>query len=194
LHSTETLEQIAAGCGINARDISKMREIEGWPSRYERIHRVPRSGDALKQAQALALSRDGAAPPGESSDIAGERPADADAPVPHDGAEETPPAQSMEAMIARIERLIAQELAVEERVRDALEAAPRSRRSLRRCAQTLSNLAQTLATLARLRGAIVPQQGPKDDHDMPADIDEFRRALARRIVAFLESREADRDA
>jgi hypothetical protein len=62
-----------------------------------------------------------------------------------------------------------------------------------RTAQTLSSLTETLQKLQRLRCAL-PPSGSTDDDDMPADIDEFRNELARRIEAFLESRPDEDDA
>jgi hypothetical protein len=57
-------------------------------------------------------------------------------------------------------------------------------------ARTLATLAQIVALLNRVRGGAPTDTGPidDDDDDMPADIDEFRRDLARRIDAFVASR------
>jgi hypothetical protein len=60
---------------------------------------------------------------------------------------------------------------------------------LREISQVIANLTTTLRTLQPLL-CPVPQAGADDDayDDMPADIDEFRHELARRIRAFVASR------
>ncbi len=70
-------------------------------------------------------------------------------------------------------------------LRDRLKNEPQSRVAAERTARTLSTLTDTLQKLQRLQCA-VPANG--SDYDMPADIDEFRNELARRIDAFVESR------
>ncbi len=97
-----------------------------------------------------------------------------------------------ESAIDRIERLVEQELAAEEAGRAQFGLLPRAPGDAERCARTLAILTKTLQALAHLRGGATVQ-GSNNDHDIPADIDEFRRDLARRIEAFLESREADGD-
>jgi hypothetical protein len=79
-----------------------------------------------------------------------------------------------------------EELAAVEALRTQLKQKPQSRLDAERIARTLSSLTETLQKLQRLE-CTVPQTGSYDD-DMPADIDEFRRELARRIDAFVASR------
>ncbi|TMJ04922.1 MAG: hypothetical protein E6G97_05345 [Alphaproteobacteria bacterium] len=93
--------------------------------------------------------------------------------------------------IARLERLIEQELAALEATRAELGALADAPTDTERRARILSILTQTLQRLMRLRAGVAPEQGSYDDDDIPADIDEFRRDLARRIVACLESRPDD---
>ena len=172
LYADKTLEQIAARYRINARDINRMREQEGWPSRYARIRRVPR---LTQETQALEEAVASARP-----ELGGDDPAGTaqDAPLP---------ALLAPSVIERIERLIEQELAAEERARSELGAKPRRRADAERCARTLATLTQTLQALARLRGGAASNAG-SDDDDMPADIDDFRNELARRIRGFVQSR------
>ena len=93
--------------------------------------------------------------------------------------------------IERIERLLERELEAEEAARKALGVLPRPPADAERCARTLATLTQTLHALARLRGGLAPDNGLADD-DMPRDIDEFRRELARRIRVFVQNRIAGR--
>jgi hypothetical protein len=87
-------------------------------------------------------------------------------------------------LAARLRRAVLNELAIVESLRDRLKNEPQSRVAAERTARTLSTLTDTLQKLQRLQCA-VPANGP--DYDMPADIDEFRRELARRIEAMAAS-------
>jgi len=88
-------------------------------------------------------------------------------------------------LVARLRRAVLNELTVVESLRERLKNEPQSRVAAERTARTLSTLTDTLQKLQRLQCA-VPANGP--DYDIPADIDEFRRDLARRIDAFVASR------
>ena len=172
LHSDDTLEQIAAQFNINARDISRMRELEGWPSRYARVRRVPRIARILDEAKAVEA---------QTVDLS---PND---PGPPASAEGEPAPSALPSLVERMERLVEQEIAAEERARAELGRSPRRRADARHCASTLATLTQTLAALARLRGGTAPDQEIEHD-DYPADIDAFRDEFARRIRAFVASR------
>lgn len=86
--------------------------------------------------------------------------------------------ESESDLVGRLRRAVLNELTVVESLRDRLKNEPQSRLAAERTARTLSILTDTLQKLQRLQCA-VPVNGP--DYDMPADIDEFRRDLARRI-------------
>jgi transposase-like protein len=153
LHTDKTIEQIARDHGVSSRDVNRMREREGWPTRRDRIRSVPRATQVLQEAEALQAA----------------------------------PAPAAPSTIERIERLVELELAAEETARAQLGRSPRNPADAARCARTLATLTQTVQTLQRLRGGAAPDRGPTDhaDFDMPADIDEFRHALARRIELFV---------
>ena len=93
--------------------------------------------------------------------------------------------------IARLHRAVAREIAVIEAAREKLGDAPRQRIEAGRDARTLASLAATLDRLNRMQMGLPPSADDYDD--IPADIDDFRRRLTRRIEAFLESREAAED-
>jgi hypothetical protein len=95
--------------------------------------------------------------------------------------------------IDRLEKAVVEELASVEAMRAQFKGLPRRPREAETTARTLSSLTETLQKLQRLRCAL-PPSGLYDDDDMPADIDEFRHELARRIEAFLESRPDEDDA
>jgi hypothetical protein len=176
LYSDDTLEQIAAHFKINARDISRMRELEGWPSRYARVRRVPQLAQMLDEADALKAAGSAESAPGDprsSGSLA--------------SAEKAPAASALPSLTDRMESLIAQEIAAEERARAELGRRPRRRADAARCASRLATLTQTLGALKRLRDGAAPDRETEHD-DMPEDIDDFRTELARRIHAFVDSR------
>jgi hypothetical protein len=97
--------------------------------------------------------------------------------------------------IERLERAVLAELATIEAMRAALGTLPQKPPGAARTVRTLSMLTQTLQHLQRLRAsealAAKPPAGNEhddDNDDMPRDLDEFRRDLARRIDAFVASR------
>jgi hypothetical protein len=88
------------------------------------------------------------------------------------------------ATILRLRRAVLEELRAVEAMRAKLKRNPAD---AERTARTLSSLTETLQKLQRLQ-CTLPETELKDDDDMPADIDEFRDELARRINAFVDSR------
>jgi len=92
--------------------------------------------------------------------------------------------------ILRLHRAVLEELRAVEAMRAKLKRNPVD---AERTARTLSSLTETLQKLQRLQGTL-PETELKDDDDMPADIDEFRNELARRINAFVDSRTGGDDA
>jgi hypothetical protein len=86
--------------------------------------------------------------------------------------------------ILRLRRAVLEELRAVEAMRAKLKRNPAD---AERTARTLSSLTETLQKLQRLQ-CTLPETELKDDDDMPADIDEFRNELARRIKAFVDSR------
>jgi hypothetical protein len=90
--------------------------------------------------------------------------------------------------IDRIEALVVKEIEAEETVRKLFRGKRRVATTSERNARTLATLTQTLHALQRLRVGSLPEQETLTDDDMPYDIDEFRRDLARRIDAFVASR------
>src|SRR5262249_33423509 len=87
--------------------------------------------------------------------------------------------------IRRLYRAVLEEIGAVETMRANLNPEPQTPADADRTARTLSSLTETLQKLQRLQ-CTHPETEIKDDDDMPADIDEFRRELARRIRAFIE--------
>jgi hypothetical protein len=101
-----------------------------------------------------------------------------------------PSGESESDIVARLRRAVLDELTAIETLRDRLKNEPQSRVAAERTARTLSTLTDTLQKLQRLQYA-VPASGSL--YDIPADIDEFRNELARRIEAFVASRTDEGD-
>jgi hypothetical protein len=215
VETDQPVREIIAEFEISLGRLNRLIEKEGWPKRQDRPPRAlpaavklreearmlatppPRSGGEGRLASPHASRGGGPAdteapptpdpsPPRASRAWGGE-PTECAAP-PDSPATETDPA-------ARIEQLVLKELAAEEAVRARLRHAPRPAADAERSARTLAILTQTLQNLQRLRAG-QDSFGPPDDDDddMPADLDEFRYELARRIDAFVASRTDERDA
>lgn len=112
---------------------------------------------------------------------------------PNTGLQQPSPAENQPALpppaetIMRLHRAVLEELGAVEAMRARLKREPQNPADAERTARTLSSLTETLQKLQRLQ-CTLPETELKNDDDMPADIDEFRRELARRIRAFVESR------
>ena len=93
--------------------------------------------------------------------------------------------------VARLHRAILDELAAVESLHANLKGRPQDAAGAARTARTLSSLTATLHKLQSLQ--CTPASSGSDHDDMPADIDEFRNELARRIDTFVASRTDRRD-
>ena len=104
---------------------------------------------------------------------------------------DTPPAGSTTqatALAARIQSVVEREMDAVDRVLNTL--GPADQGEAERAARTLASLAKTMREIAAL---MLPEQvtppDETDDDSVPRDIDEFRRALARRIDALVDARQ-----
>ncbi len=110
----------------------------------------------------------------------------------------TPPtapdtAWSLRERIDALRNAVDEEIAAVRALRAKLKTVPHGTEAAGRTSRTLADLTATLERLHRLEiGA--PQHNGQDSHDdMPADLDEYRLELTRRIRQFLEGRSAGRD-
>jgi transposase-like protein len=163
----DTFAAMAADFGVSERTINRMRDHGRWKRRSER---EPRELPAVRLLD-------------EATTLLAEAPETANPPV-------TASESSLATAIEHIEKLVQQELDAEEAVRTRLGRLPRPPADAERVARTLATLTQTLHAVQRLRCGMAggANTGGDDYDDMPEDIDEFRRNLARRIEAFIESR------
>jgi hypothetical protein len=185
----QPMPAIAAECGMSLRALHRMVEREGWSMRSERPPRnLPPAARLFEEARTLANQKAGAT---AAEDDARQAPTAAAAQDANQEANQEADNDSRSA-VDRLEALVMKEIAAEEAARSVLRGAPRSRSEARDVTRNLSTLTQTLQTLRRMRAgektdgtcANCPYYDP-----VPEDIDEFRLELARRISAFIESRE-----
>ena len=171
-NTDQLMTSIAAEFEIGTRTLQRMVMTEGWRKRSNRTRGLPIAVHLLEQAKALAEAGGKEAPPNPSPPLAARA----------EGGEQAPSA------IDRIEALVVKEIEAEEAARAQLIGKRRVVGAAERSARTLATLTQTLHILQRLRAGHPPEPETLDDDDMPRDIDEFRRDLARRIDAFVASR------
>ena len=208
LHTDKPVALIARDHAIDERDVTRIRHAASLPPRRTRMRSLPPAMAGLVEARALlrasaadvddvGRNKHAAAKAGATRSA----PSDEEDAMRHSASKTRvnaleaycalpagPPLPPSDASaIDRIERLVEQELAAEEAGRAELGLLPRAPGEAERCARTLAILTRTLHALAQLRGGAT-QHGPHHDDDNPADIDEFRRDLARRIDAFVASR------
>jgi hypothetical protein len=200
LHTDKPVGLIARDHAIDERDVTRIRHAAGVPPRGARVRSLPPAMAVLLETRALlrapAANAGGAESVGRAKLVSA--PAETSVPAteePDDNRAGTAPMAPLPALPAldRIERLVEQELAAEEAGRAKLGLLPRAPSDAERCARTLAILTRTLHALARLRGGAT-DQGLRHDDDIPADIDEFRRDLARRIDAFVAAETHRQDA
>jgi hypothetical protein len=91
-----------------------------------------------------------------------------------------PPPASGAMLIERVTRAIERELSLIEVIVGGNHLKPQQRTEAERRARTLASLARTLGEVTRLR-ASEEKVKPADDDAVPRDLDEFRRALSRRL-------------
>jgi hypothetical protein len=91
-----------------------------------------------------------------------------------------PPPATGSLLIERVTRAIERELSLIEIIVGGNHLKPQQRTEAERRARTLASLARTLGEVTRLR-ASEQKVKPADDDAVPRDLDEFRRALSRRL-------------
>ena len=175
-HTDRSKESIAFDLGVARSTLSNMAVREEWKRHVPLPRGLPPAVQLRREAEMLEASV--AVPPPENISLAttngqGGMPAIGDT-------------------VERLYRAVRDELTAVESLRARLKSEPQGTQDAERTARTLSSLTETLQKLQRLKSA-APNTGSHDD-DLPADIDEFRSELARRIEAFVASRIGRADA
>jgi hypothetical protein len=172
-----SIADIAFELGIHKGTVPIVAKRRNWKRYVPPPHDVPPATRILVEADGLERRRE-AVQSGSDGEPA--------LPAQPDGAS----GESESDLVARLRRAVLNELTVIESLRNRLKNEPQSRVAAERTARTLSTLTDTLQKLQRLQCA-VPASGSL--YDIPADIDEFRNELARRIEAFVASRTDEGD-
>ncbi len=170
--TAESVASIAADFGIHHYSLIRLAKREGWV-RYQRPPRdLSVSARLLEETEKLEASLAAAA-------------TDAAAPAPE-------PTPAVAATIDRLYRVALGELAALEALRAQLGTVPQKPLDAARTTQTLSNLTEVLGKLQRMQAGMLPAASERSSYDdLPADLDQFRLELARRIDALFQS-EPDR--
>lgn len=179
-YTDKPLKQIAAEHGVDVRDITRMRHANGIPSRRTRLRALP---PEMREVHDITKRLRAARPAVADAEVARNTQGDAGRIAPNDA-----DGQDLPALIARVARLVDQELAAEETTRAELGMLARTPVESERCARIVASMTRSLREVLRLRAGLAPEQGSNHDHGIPTDIDEFRRELARRINLFVASR------
>jgi hypothetical protein len=194
VHTDTPTPQIAADHNISERDITRIRHAAGVPTRRSRARELPPDRREVHEITTRLIA---AKPPGDVGRNT-RRAAEHIAPPDEDGAMRSaycalPPASEpdLPALIVRVARLVEHELSAEEATRAELGSLARTPTELERCARIVASMTRSLRELLRLQAGLAPEQGPNDEARMTGDADDIRNELARRIEAFLASREAD---
>ena len=179
-HSDASLADIAVDLGVHKGTVGDLAKREGWVRYVPPPRDLAPSVRLLEAAEAL----------GRQPELTGPPPTDATPGVTLDGQlndavndeRALPP---LAETVVRLHRAVLEELAALESLRAQIRREPHSAGEAERTARTISRLTETLQKLQRLQ-CNPPENG--SDYDMPADIDEFRNELARRIDEFVSSR------
>ena len=194
--TTQSTNAIAHDFGMDHGPLWRLIERYGWV-RPEGALRRPRGLSPVMrlemQAEALAAAHPNPLPGERASTpvfdgLCGEREQTEPAALASPDSEPVVPVSLDNATIARLEAAVLKELATVETMRASLANEPQRPADAAHTARTLASLTDTLSKLRRLRLAAQPQQDNNAHDDMPADIDEFRNELARRIRALVASR------
>jgi hypothetical protein len=159
----EPVASIAADLGVAVGTFYTYIKKQGWRRERAAMTLPPHLAAVAKVRASLAAVES----------------ADDDAPLPRSR-------ENASAIATRLERALEKELRQIEHAQAGASRRKPDATEADRTARTLATLARTLKEVRRLRGDADPA-GRNDDDDMPADIDEFRRDLARRIDAFVAS-------
>jgi len=171
----ETNVSIARDYGIDECTVRRLADDYGWIKFDSQRIGLPPDVKLLRRVQALAADG-GLRPPqqNEGEDAGGGK----DDAQTHGEASAAPIASAIAEVQEQLGELTARR-----------KCKPQTSADAQRSAHTIANLTATLRTLRVLQDRA--QQGTShddnDDHS-PADIDEFRNELARRIDAFVASR------
>ena len=204
-NTDQPMRELARDLGIGITTLSTLVENNHWAKRSQRRRGLPPAMQLFAEAQALAAKGSAHSRASGNPDRAqqqaqeelgprfrGDERGEIETPtlpVAGGGSESTRVAPDPADLLLKLEQILAQLIA-------AQHLAPANGAHSPQGARTLTLLINSLRALQGMRGPALTDTGSTDNgyDDMPADLDEFRLDLARRIRAFVESRTGTRDA
>jgi hypothetical protein len=210
-NTDQPMRELARELGIGITTLSTLAEKHGWAKRSLRKRGLSPAMQLLAEAQALAgktsaHSRASGNPEsaelgprlrGDERSESGPHPSRLATLAPQDdganlapvegGGGTTPDAPEPTDLLIKLEQILAQLIT-------AQQLAPANGIHSPQGARNLTLLIQAMRALRGMHPAPTHTEMTADDDDMPADIDEFRLDLARRIDAFVASRTDAADA
>jgi len=195
----ESLSTMAADLGCCHETVRNIAKREKWvryvppPRGLSPAARLRIKAEALAAQQSPFIpapagiqEQDGnAGEPGPGSPLARGR---ADDPMPMQTTAPAPEAPPIEDTARAIEREVRMLLADVTAERERMKREGYAKHALREITGTIESLTRAHFKLQSSKGQAQPAGADNDYDDIPADIDEFRRRLARRIEAFIASR------
>lgn len=212
-HTDQPIRSIAAELDIGENTLQRMKIKDGWAKRCERVRGLPDAVQLLEEVKALSQTISPLSLPIRHPEARAKRASKGDGPDklftegPHlsrlgeerlapqnDGSSDAALVEGESGSpVDRLEALVMNAIATEEAGKAQFVGKRRTATVSERSARTLATLTQTLRALRQMRNGALPDteslnDDSNDRDDMPRDIDEFRRDLARRIDAFVASR------
>jgi hypothetical protein len=206
-NTDQPMRELARDLGIGITTLSTLVENNHWAKRSQRRRGLPPAMQLFAEAQALVAKGSAHSRASGNPDRAqqqtqeelgprfrGDERGEIETPTPTlpvagGGSESTRVAPDPADLLLKLEQILAQLIA-------AQHLAPANGAHSPQGARTLTLLINSLRALQGMRGPALTDTGSTDNgyDDMPADLDEFRLALARRIEALFESEEDAEDA
>lgn len=168
-NTPETFESLVIDLGASRSTLRNIALSENWVRFVPPPRGLSRAAEIAAKAEALE------ALPEETRDDG-------------QGAGAEAPAWSLRERIDELRNAVDDEIAAVRALRARLKGVPHSADAAGRTARTLADLTTTLERLHRLEIGASQHNGQSTYDDTPADADEFRDELARRIRAFVKSR------
>lgn len=168
-HTDEPLSTMAADLGCTAQTVCNLAKRENWARYVAPPRDLPPAARLLARAEKLACS---SSPPLIAAQ-----------------AETTPEPLQVADTAGQLHHELQGLLAEVRAERARMKREGYGKNDLQKTSQMIASLTATLRTLQPMLHAVPTSTEPETAYDdMPADLDEFRDALARRIEAFFASR------
>jgi hypothetical protein len=175
VETDETFRSIAADYDIGPKTLRRLREKLMWPERSPVVQ-------GLRADPKLEVETEGEA------EVEAEAEAEAEA---DDADRREEPDGPPLSIVDRLECAVEKELAAAELKRRRIGPKPATAAEAERTIRMLKRLTETLGKVRQLRMTNTVENNDVAACDIPRDIDEFRRGLARKIEILIRARRGD---